>query len=246
MKLFRSLKIIRKHLLSPALSGELYRRLTDALGFYEAVAREANFSDAEKQLVRLRWIVCKNRQLEYEHEMGGGKSRRALDVQRELSEEMTRLGIKQVVDLPRYPALYPIEKPLTDSDQRLEEQSAKSIYPTHEIPETGATKEIHEAPQTKLVDRVSARFGDLSIDLSRQIGRCNITHGPTMQTAYVNLRDGHAGGEKQWQVISPQEWVCDEWRLRAIYSGNTLQLTFDDIGACFSIDLPLVISGSEP
>lgn len=48
-------------------------RFTDALSFYEAVAREPNFSDDEKQFARRRWLVCKNRQLEYERDQGGAR-----------------------------------------------------------------------------------------------------------------------------------------------------------------------------
>ncbi len=213
-------------------------RFTDALSFYEAVARESNLSDDAKQFARRRWLVCKNRQLEHEREQGG-KSRRAADVQRELSEAMTRLGIKRIDELSRYPDIAPIERPSMPPVQSSEVEADRLIAPTPYVPETGTTTEVPEALQIELADRVAARIGDFVIDLSRQLGRCNISHGPTMQTAFVNLREGLSGGEKAWRAISPTEWVCEDWRLRLSHSGAKLEIALDDLGACLSIDRPL-------
>ena len=81
-------------------------RFTDALGFYEAITKEANYPNGEKQFARTRLIVCKKRQLEHEREQGG-RSRRATDIERELAEMMKRFGIERNANFPKYPELDP-------------------------------------------------------------------------------------------------------------------------------------------
>ncbi len=210
-------------------------RFTDALGFYEAVAREANFPNDDKQFARRRWIVCKNRQLEHEREQGG-RGRRVADIERQLSEAMERLGIKAVVGLPRYPELQPMEKPSTALVRGLEGQRASM----HEGRDIDAENEVEKLPTIELAERVTAKIGELLFDLSRPLGRCNISHESTMQTAFINLREGQVGGEKEWRTISPTEWICDEWKLRAAHSGDELLLTVMDLGASVSIIHPLI------
>ena len=215
-------------------------RFTDGLSFYEAVAREGNYSGEEKQFARRRWLVCKNRQLEYERGQGG-HSLRTSEIQRELAEAMRHLGIKRVAELPKYPDLALIERPSKTTVQRVEVQPTEASAPTPDVPETVTATEVLETLQIELAERIAAKIGEFSIDLSRHLGRCNISHGPTMQTAFVNLRDGQVGGEKEWRAVSPTEWASEEWGLRLLRIDNTLKLVFENLGASLTIDRPFEI-----
>lgn len=213
-------------------------RFTDALPFYEAVVKDPSFSEEQKLFARSRWIVCKNRQLDYEHDQAG-QSRRASEIQRELSDAMKRCGIERVSDLPKYPNLTDIEKPPKPLIQNLE---PRPIEPSTELPtasEADPAANVDSAVQIELADRFVAKIGDFSIDLSRRIGRCNISNESTMQTAFFNLRDNQPGGEKSWRAISTTDWVCEDWHIRLSHSTAKLIISFDDLGVCFSIDRPV-------
>jgi len=118
-------------------------------------------------------------------------------------------------------------------------RGAETVVATQGIFEAGALNEAYAAQVAELADRVLAKIGGFSFDLSRRLGRCNISHEPTMQTAFVNLRDGQVGGEKEWRVISPTEWICEEWRLSVVHSGNMLILAVTDLGVNVSVSQPL-------
>ncbi|WP_157203576.1 hypothetical protein [Methylomicrobium agile] len=213
-------------------------KFTDALPFYEAVTKESLFSEEQKQFARLRWIICKNRQLEYEREQAG-QSRRASEIQRELSEAMKRLGIERVTDLPKYPELAEIEKPTNSLVQIPESKPETPLHLPSEVLEADTMFGVAAVKQIELAGRVAVKVGDFNIELSRQIGRCNFKNEQTMQTAFFNIREGQPGGEKTWQVISPIEWGCEDWKIRLSHSGAKLKISFDDLGVSLSIDQPL-------
>jgi len=211
-------------------------RFSDALAFYEAVAREPNFSDDEKNFARLRWILSKNRQLDYERSQAA-KSKKTADLQHELAEAMARMGVKHIADLPKFPALEPLTKPedtklaTRDVPQKFQIETSTSVPP----PIATNPQNAPIASSSSLPDRIASKIGDFTITFSRSIGRCNISNDTTMQTGFVSVLEGKAGGEKEARTIGQKEWLFDEWQLRALVSGQSLKLVFEGLGVVLEI-----------
>lgn len=211
-------------------------RFSDALAFYEAVAREPNFSEDEKNFARRRWILAKNRQLDYERSQAAA-SKKTSDLQRDLAEAMSRMGVKRLADLPKYPALQPLTKP---DDSRLVAQEASETIQTASL--TMVLPSGPTAPQTaqmsapsSLPDRVISKVGDFTIEFSRAIGRCNIGNALTMQNSFVSILEGKAGGEKEARNLGPGEWIFDEWQLKVHASEGSLKLAFEALGVVLEV-----------
>ncbi|MBL9181084.1 MAG: hypothetical protein JNN17_03015 [Verrucomicrobiaceae bacterium] len=211
-------------------------RFSDALAFYEAVAREPNFSEDEKNFARLRWILAKNRQLDYERSQAAA-SKKTSDLQRELAEAMSRMGVKRLADLPKYPALPPLTKP---SHSRLVTQEIAPIIqatssPTVSPSEVSASQIAQMTAPVSLPDRVTSKVGEFTITFSRAIRRCNIANDATMQTAFVSMVEGKVGGEKEARKLGPSEWMFDDWQLKVHASENSLRLAFEAMGVVLDL-----------
>jgi tetratricopeptide (TPR) repeat protein len=225
-------------------------KFTESLAFYEAVARDLGFTESEKVFSRHRWIVSKHRQLDHERSLGD-QGRKTVDLQRDLQEGMSRMGVKRLSDLPKYPVLEPINTPPVSASGT----PAMALAFTAPVePESGTTSSSAlqnkdaaiSLQRKKLPDRFQTRIGDISITVSRSVGRCNISHETTMQTAFVNLREKSAGGEKSPTDASAGEWFYEDWSLRITLNGGILTLTFESSGVCLSIEDPVVDSTASP
>jgi hypothetical protein len=226
-------------------------RFTDALAFYEAVQKEPNFSEGEKEFSRVRWLVSKNRQLDHERQLGP-KNRRVIELERELNEALRRSKIPRVSDLPRFPLLEPAPKPIvmvpectSAGDTTLGETSVAPYSPNDSVVVKAPSTEINSNKGEKqdndlpsLPDRVYATIGDLRIELSRHLGRCNFSHSRTFKTAHINLRDGTAGGEIHWREEKDSHWSCEEWGIVLRCSEDTLEIESMELGLTFVLSCP--------
>jgi tetratricopeptide (TPR) repeat protein len=241
-------------------------RFTDALAFYEAIQKEANFSDTEKAFAQKRWLVCKNRQIDYERQHDP-KSRRLGELQRELAENLLRGGVARISDLPRYPELKTLEKsslarPVhvpTESSTTEQPEEATSGEPaesTNAEPSvdsdlSGKSQQpvgsiIPQSLQSddgkvtlQLAERVSAQLGDIRIELSRTLGRCNFSNVSTMKTAHMNLMLASIGGELEWKGSSENSWFCAEWNLFVQHSDSKLVVNNLSLGISITLETPV-------
>lgn len=84
-------------------------RFTDAIGFYEALRGERR-SEEDTVFAKTRWLVAKNRQLQYERgqRAASGKTRA---IEREMQQIAVSLKIASVGSLDRFPELPPLYDP---------------------------------------------------------------------------------------------------------------------------------------
>jgi tetratricopeptide (TPR) repeat protein len=238
-------------------------RFTDAIAFYEAIQKEANFSDSEKAFAQKRWLVCKNRQIDYERQQGA-KSRRLSELERELAENQRLCGVARLSDFPLYPVLEKLDKnslarpvhvPTESSatEQPEEVTSCESAEFTNAEPSVGSnlnwnSQQLVDSiiPQSlqpddgkvtlQLTERVSAQLGDIRIELSRTLGRCNFSNVSTMKTAHMNLNLASIGGELEWQASSENSWFCEEWNLFVQHSGSKLVVNNRSLGISITLE----------
>ena len=82
-------------------------RFTDAIAFYEAVAKDSVFGAEDRLFARQRWVVSKQRQLEYEK--SNGDATKAIQIEYDMRPEIEALRIARVDDLTEFPALAPLD-----------------------------------------------------------------------------------------------------------------------------------------
>lgn len=179
-------------------------RFTDAIGFYEAVLN-GRPSEDERQFARRRWLMCKQRQLEYESAQG--VTRKVRDIEQEVQKMKAAWRISDDM-LPHFPELTPPEGPLVSlgkTAQILDQPPPLPVPAEPPLPET-------TAPGT---NDVVISAGPFRIEVSRKNQRCNITHTETMETAYVKIADRCCGGEALFTqpIGKPNRWVCEPWNL---------------------------------
>src|SRR5262249_4100001 len=154
-------------------------RFTDAISFYEAIIKE-RFSDEEKYFARSRWLACKRRQADYE--LGLRAKVRADEIRKEMGQVMGSLGIKALEEIE---AFHPLSQ-LTPQDIVPKELTATA---DQEPASTLSEAQEKPVPQSRLAEQVNLTVGPFKIDASRKNRRCNITHGETMETAFIKISE---------------------------------------------------------
>lgn len=190
-------------------------RFTDGLTFYESMRKKGQ-PVSERRFIDERWLVCKQRQHEYEKAQGNAS--KSDEIRRQMLRMVSKLGVDSAADLPDYPALSPTFPIFVELVQKgLEE----SDYPV------GTTAE-----EDSRLDITVLEDGKFKIEFSKRNNRCNITNRDTMETAFIKVKDRTFGGEVQFVESSNDEWVCVEWNLSVQFIGNSGE--------------PLVIEHSAP
>lgn len=238
-------------------------RFSDALVFYEHVLKVPSFSKMEKEFSRVRWLVSKNRQLEYMRN-NSSNTHKVVELEKEIVEAQRISKIERLNDLPRFPILGPILTPFFEEHVTSQQVTPLEIqhpdHPTVEdtstpttdfVDNTSQTEDsllepttsrhiaseasLHESQSRRLAERVSAQVGDVQIVLSRKLGRCNFTHSATMITAYLNLQEATANGEYSWTELGPAEWECDGLGIKVHLRNDILQIENTEYGSilCF-------------
>jgi tetratricopeptide (TPR) repeat protein len=203
-------------------------RFTDAISFYEAVIKE-RFSDEEKEFARRRRLACKRRQMDYER--GLSAKVRADEIQKEMDKVMRSLGIEDMEEIENFPTLSqltPHEFILQDLTANLNQEPVSPLPESQEKP----------LPQSLLAEQVNLTIGPFKIEASRKNRRCNITHGETMETAYIKIGDKTCGGEVTFKRINDHSFDCSTWNLLVRFSEasqGALEVTFKNWGVTISV-----------
>ena len=169
-------------------------RIVDALGFYDDDVLGNPSLSAHREFARERWLICKNRQADYEGEQR--RTRKEADYRKEIDDSMRSWRIKSVSALPQFPDL---------PDLLFPGDETSAPMPTAPSPEP-ASPEPSSGLQT-----FSA--GPLEILWSRDLARCNITHDQTMETAWVKVREGACGGDVDLKELKRGSWRVESWGL---------------------------------
>ena len=189
-------------------------RFTDALGFYEAVQKESDCTTREKEIAGLRWVVAKSQQLEHEKRESGSfhkekkTNRRLTEIENELTAAMRSARIENINKLPEFPLL-----PEIQFDWE-EEALLANAQPPKNLDDSIIVQESSILAGDDLIKNTTASLGDFDYEISRKEGRCNIKHATTLETAFVKFYDRKIGGEKEWNSLPDNEWICEEWRIR--------------------------------
>lgn len=205
-------------------------RFTDAFAFYEALIKEKGGQD-EKRFAQLRWLVCKQRQLD--HERPQAAVRRVNDIERELKQKMGELRLKTLDELDAFPGLQALQLPVLVSEEGDGQTHQPSTQPT--IKESTANETISLLP-----DRVEIAVGKLKIELSRKKSRCNITHVETMETAFFKISDRKCGGEVEFVEDETARWVCATWKVTVHFpktNGDVLAIALSESGIMLQLEL---------
>lgn len=189
-------------------------RFSDAISFYEAIDREG-FSSQEKQFARRRWLVCKNRQLQYEK--SSGSKRRVKEIEREVGQGMIELRLKSLDELEEFPPLHAIQKPqaireIPTSPSLVHRDDIGTI--DSQTTDTGSNER----------DQVVMTIGVFKIEISRKNSRCNITHTETLETAFVKIAERKCVGEHEFVQIDTSSWSCPPWKLTVEFPKESDQL----------------------
>lgn len=81
-------------------------RFNDGIAYYEALRREAD-TEKVRDFAKKRWLVCKNRQLQYEK--GQRESGKTRNMERDLNKAMATMRVPNIQSLGVYPALGPFD-----------------------------------------------------------------------------------------------------------------------------------------
>jgi tetratricopeptide (TPR) repeat protein len=167
-------------------------RFVEGIAFYERVAGEAG-SEADQKLAWARWAVCKERQVQ--HERAQGARKKADKSERELRRVQDEWGIESVATLDRYPKL----PPLSFREQRPSPAKANPSTPTI------------NAGAAAFEDVAAATIGPFKIEVSRKVGRINITNTESLEMAFFRTGDQACLGEGHFSRSESGDWTSDEW-----------------------------------
>jgi len=196
----------------------------DALEYYESIEAGKGSSD-QKRFARQRWVVCKRRQIE--RERSHGNRSKADEFLQDLQSNLVRWQIKAAAEFAPYPELLLLD-PVT-----VEEPSAVKEDPTRG---TGASA---TEPVAKRDESLTVTIGALKCEMSRKIGRCNLSHAETMATAFVKFDERSCGGEAGFVELADGQWRSEVWGVVIQLLGaeeRTLALVFDG-GVTVSVQL---------
>jgi hypothetical protein len=203
-------------------------RFTDAVSFYEAVIKE-RFPDEEKEFARRRWLACKRRQMDYER--GLNAKGRVDDIQKEMDKVMRSLGVKDLEEIENFPTLSqfaPYEIVPQELTATENQESASTLPEVDDKP----------TPQSLLAEQVNLTIGPFKIEASRKNRRCNITHGETMETAFIKISEKACGGEVEFKRINERSFDCGDWNLHVQFSEaprSALLMTFKNWGVTIRV-----------
>lgn len=209
-------------------------RYADAVSFYEAVAQNTGFSEADRNFARLRWMLAQQRRAE--RELSQGSAQKAREIAGVLERAMKENGLTDLEHIDAVISLPALEKPLA--------VPAPSITPpaasvTVRKAEAEVLPELERSPSTAdeslaAHEHVLVQVGAIKIELSRPIGRINLTHTATMETAFIKRGERRCGGEVTFENLGDGVWRCPSWDLTVRFleetgTGLALELTSDGV-----------------
>lgn len=207
-------------------------RFTYAIAFYES-ASKTKLSKHDTTLASLRWLVCKQRQLE--HERTQGNINRVKSIDKELRLAKRSWPAREVQNLPLFPRLAEIEKFVMPSVG----QAAAPLPASSPIDDPAPPVPPAVTSPINLPDQVEMHIGAFRIVLSRKNGRCNIEHTDSMKTAYLIIEDRKCGGEMAFAASGDGQWLCRSWNLSVAFpafANGPITLGLQDLGLQVSLN----------
>lgn len=191
-------------------------RFTDAISFYEALLKDRGLK--ERRFAIGRWLVAKNRQLEFEKSKGSPE--RARVVEQEIRKVQEEWRIASIEALPTFPELEPLPRPSVNPP------TAVTTTPPPAAPVPAASGYAQQPTE--------ARVGVYRVEVSRKAGRCNITHTGTLETVTVRYLDKKVEGEALFESTKEDRMRCKAWGIALRFpSGQNpglLVLGFEESG----------------
>jgi len=209
-------------------------RFTDCIAFYEAILRETNYSSEDYDHAHKRLAVCKQRQIDYERNISAA-SKKVADLESSQNQLLKKLMLSSVSDLPKYPILDQLTKPLLVLDaEKQEDESPQRNDQGSNTPLTPRINLDSLAESVRPMDKVSIQVGEFKIQYGRSVKRCNIEHEPTMQIAKLDLSNRTVEAECKWQRESDNLWASSDWQMRVLFHETHIEIFLDTAGSMIS------------
>ena len=182
-------------------------RQVDILQFYEQFTKNKSMSRKDRQFARERWVVTKEKQAKRESDEGHEQA--AARYQREANEKRREYGLMDVKlpDLPSVEAVLSVAEPEREgSGNTSTDVDARPPDPEVSAPDIDRAAAPKEAPAT-----TEFELGGLRFEFRPALGKVNITHLETMNTA--NIRADARAVRSSDVDIRPQGklFICEEW-----------------------------------
>ncbi|MBX7134184.1 MAG: hypothetical protein K1X67_16045, partial [Fimbriimonadaceae bacterium] len=225
-------------------------RLTDGIWFYEQLRRGGK-SESERSFASRRWIVCKNRHLQYEKsQRESGKTRQS---ERELKQAMAKQGISSVEMLGSYPTLGPLDLALPagaattvvpattlEPKQRTggsaaltrglrtvmghqdeEPVAIDTVNTPIDSPARMGEEESEAATAGRRPDRFKMTMGDFEFELSRQLARLSVKNDVTMDTISIKVAAKQVSGDVAVLGNGDDGWSIASWGMSVRLLGES-------------------------
>lgn len=185
---------------------ELLGNRTDALAYYEWMADQYRGDNAEHLYARRRWVVCKERQAEFESSRGDEKSAR---LHRDDAAKVRQAPGILDAELPAYPSLGSAEELAMEfavpAAPRIEIAEVK-VQPAPAAPSSAA---VATAPDAK----VEIAVGFVRFEFYRPAGKLVIRE--TQTGASASFRANSPAQAMDVTVVGdgPGRWIIPEWSI---------------------------------
>jgi len=169
-------------------------RLTDTLQFYESVLGDDSLGGEQQTSIRIRWLVVKIRQLDYEQSKAKVDSVRIQEIEKDIGTKARNWNIAAPPDTAGYPllpvfsesptipdppvvptALRPIARAISDIS-RLDGRVTTSSSPVLSALSTDSAPRFVQEAHPSAPSEVFAEFGDLRIKVMHASSTCFLTH----------------------------------------------------------------------
>lgn len=236
-------------------------RHIDAASFYENLSKEGS-DRVLKGWSHQRWLKCRYRQLE--HERAQPSEGRSAQVSADIRREEDRLG-RLDPNTPDYPDVKKIEKlndlgkwlwlpreepkQVQESKPELNPESKPELSPESKSepklesrPELNPEPKPELSPEPKPESRLEVEpsvFGKWSLKVSRKLGRCNLEHMESLESAWVKVRERQCGGEGNFIQEDPLTWYSEEhgFRVRFLDVPSQTAVTMECGGEEITIEM---------
>jgi hypothetical protein len=205
-------------------------RFTDAIGFYEAIAKDNSIGSDDKLFARQRWLRNKQRQLEYERSQGS--LTKASQIEHDIKQEMAALRITVLEGIDEFPRLPALDMSAQQTTKPRKENDSKEPSPLIESEQKLAALGGLKS------DPLILTTGSFKFEFSRKLQRCNIVHTETMATAFIKLKEFQCGGEVEFHRLDGGGWACTPWNLIVYFpnaEGERLVIDVEQSGVQLSV-----------
>lgn len=203
-------------------------RFTDAISFYEAVVNE-RAAPGKKRFTQERWLVSKERQLDYVRTQND--EARVREILRDINLGVAELKLKSVDDLSRFPDLAPLEVPTLIPRQ---------VGPEPEVADQVPVSPAQPGPpDDQRNEPIVVTLGDFRFEVLRRLGRCRLTNTSTLESVTISLVERTVVGDVPFEESVNGLWVCERWQivveLPSEQSDDLIRVTAQESGVLMTI-----------